>query len=265
MAQEKPQPKPTGCLAWNLANSGILRANRPFQELPHVQLGLMAQFVGVLTCVLVFISSSYVSAQSVGSQDKLHFLLAFGAQTDPNGERNLVSVDDGMVLHSGDRLKFFIETKTSAYFYLAHHNPNGRLTILYPDSFPSKKTTPSNPFYVPESALWIELDHTNGLEKFIFLASKVRLQRLEGLCAGHLALKDPSALQASAASILGEISRLGKQIRSLAGSAERPVFISGVQRDGQAKDSSMLMDITPFAEEIMASGFYSQTFTVDHR
>lgn len=261
MAQDKFQFKLTNCFDAKLLNSSCsCRIREPIKKINHATFHLVVQ-IGIL----IFIISSHGFAQSIGSQDKLHFLLSFGAQTNSTCDRKLISVVNGMVLHSGDLLKFFIEAKTNSYFYLAHHNPNGTLTILYPDIFPSKKTNPSNSFFVPEGTLWFEMDNTNGMEKFFFLASKDRLKRLEDLCARHITYKDPYALQVSTGSILSEISRLSKQNRSLAAPAERPAFIAGAQRDVQTKDSTMLMDITPFAKEIQATNFYSQTFTIDHQ
>jgi hypothetical protein len=58
---------------------------------------------------------------------------------------------------------------------------------------------------------------------------------------------------------------LNKQRRTLAAPAEKPVRIAGKFRAPPKTDSAALPDITPFAKEIVAQGFYNKTFTVDHR
>jgi hypothetical protein len=64
---------------------------------------------------------------------------------------------------------------------------------------------------------------------------------------------------------LDEISRLNKQRRTLAAPAEKPVRIAGKFRAPPTTDSAALPDITPFAKEIVAQGYFSKTITVDHR
>jgi hypothetical protein len=58
---------------------------------------------------------------------------------------------------------------------------------------------------------------------------------------------------------------MNKQRRSLAAPAEKPIRVAGKPRGQQKPDSVALPDITPFAKEIVAQGFYSKTFTIDHR
>jgi hypothetical protein len=202
---------------------------------------------------------------SASSQNDLNFLFAVGAQLAKPGAAKPVPVETHTVLNSGDRIKFFLESKSDAYFYLFHLGPNSDLGLLYPPDLQKSQAPPGQPFYVPDGPMWFELDATRGTEKFFFLASKSRLSELENLYARHIALKDRADIPSSTQAILDEISRLNKQRRSLAAPAEKPVRIAGKFRAPSSTDSAALPDITPLVKEIVAQGFYSKTFTIDHR
>ena len=197
--------------------------------------------------------------------ETLHFLFAAGAQSVKQENSKPVPVETHTVLNSGDRIKFFLEPKSEAYFYLFHLGPNNELALLYPPDFKKSAEPPGQPFYVPEGPMWYELDATGGTEKFFFLASKSRLAELENLYARHAALKNPSGVHPSTQAVLDEISRLNKHRRSLAAPAEKPVRIAGKFRASSKKNPAALPDITSFAKEITSQGFYSKTFTIDHR
>ena len=202
---------------------------------------------------------------SPSGQKTLNFLFAVGAQLAKQGDAKPVPVETHTVLDSGDRIKFFLEPKSDAFFYLFHLGPNSDLSLLYPADLKKPQAQPGQPFYVPDGPMWFELDAARGTEKFFFLASKSRLGELENLYARHTTLKDRADIQSSTQAILDEISRLNKQRRSLAAPAEKPVRIAGKFRAPSKTDSAALPDITPFAKEIVAQGFYGKTFTIDHR
>ena len=220
----------------------------------------------VLAIVLLLYPPPCLNAQSSPSgHGALHFLFAAGAQTAGQGDSKPVPVETHSSLNSGDRIKFFLESKSDAYFYLFHLGPDSNLSLLYPSDLKKSQTQPGQPFYVPAGPMWFELDAARGTEKFFFLASKSRLTHLENLYARHTTLKDPADTQSSTQAILDEISSLNKQRKSLAAPAEKPVRIAGKFRAPSKTDSAALPDITPFAKEIVAQGFYSKTFTIDHR
>jgi hypothetical protein len=202
---------------------------------------------------------------SPSGPNALNFLFAVGAQLAKQPDATPVAVETHSALNSGDRIKFFLEPKSDAYFYLFHLGPHGDLSLLFPPDLKKHQALLGQPLYVPEGSLWFELDATSGTEKLFFLASKSQLGELENLCAHHTTLKGRADIQSSTQAILDEISRLNKQHRSLAAPAEKPVRIAGKFRAPSKADSAAFPDITPFAKEIVAQGFYSKTFTIDHR
>lgn len=219
-----------------------------------------------LAIIILLCPASYLCAQSSPSdQTTLHFLFAAGAQLAKQGDPKPIPVEPHIVLNSGDRIKFFLEPKSDAYFYLFHLGPHGDLSLLFPPDLKKSEAPPGQPFYVPEGSSWFELDAASGTEKFFFLASKSRLSELENLYAHHTTLKERTDIQSSTQAVLDEISRLNKQRRSLAAPAEKPVRIAGKFRAPSKTNTATLPDITPFAKEIVAQGFYSKTFTIDHR
>lgn len=198
-------------------------------------------------------------------QNTLSFLFAIGAQITKGGNSKAVPVEDDTVLSSGDRIKFFLKTASDGWFYLFHLDPNGNLSILFPHDLKKAHMTGGQQLYIPKEPFWFELNAIPGVERFFFLASKSRLRRLEDLSIRHADLKDSCEVQASTWAILDEISYLTKEHRSIAGSAERSVRMAGRIREELKTDSAGLPDITPFAKEIVAHGFYSKTFTFKHR
>jgi hypothetical protein len=218
----------------------------------------------VLIFFLCFAPSLCAQGNPSG-QNALKFLFAVGAQLAKEGDSKPVPLETHTALNSGDRIKFFWEPQAPAFFYLFHLGSDGNLSLLFPTDQKQSQAPAGQQVYVPEGSLWFELDATSGTEKFFFLASKSRLSQLESLYARNTTLTDRAEIQSSAQTILDEISSLNKQRRTLAAPAERPIRIAGKQRGQQKPDSVALPDITLFAKEIVAQGFYSKTFTIDHR
>ncbi|MGE5255358.1 MAG: DUF4384 domain-containing protein [Hyphomicrobiales bacterium] len=218
----------------------------------------------VIIVSLCLVPQLYAQA-SPSDSGVLHFLFAVGAQLAKPGSPKPVPVQTHTVLNSGDRIRFFLEPKSDVYFYLFHLGPQGDLSLLFPPDLKKPQRLPGPHFYVPEEPLWFELDATRGTEKFFFLASKSQLRQLENLYARHITFKEQPDIQSSTQAILNEISSLSKQRRPLTAPAERPVRIAGKQRGAQETDAAAPSDITSFAKEIVAQGFFSKTFTIDHR
>ena len=228
---------------------GVIRVFRP------------AALAAALAALLALPSVS--GAQSAPAPE-LRFLFAFGAVTGPEDKPKLVAVQNETVLRSGDRLKLFIEPKTGMSVYLFHLAADGDLTVIHPAAGRAAALAPGAPVFVPEAANWLQLDQQTGTEKFHLLVSARRLEPLEGLLARHATLTEKSALQSSTEAILNEVKQLRQKSRNLAAPAEKPVRIGGSLRGPEG--AGVLPDITRLAADITAAGgFYSRTFTIDHR
>jgi hypothetical protein len=224
-----------------------------------------ARALSILLGFLFVILPFEDSAQSQSNQDRLHFCFAFGAQTVVEGGRRLVSVETEAVLKSGDLLKFFLQTDTEIYFYLFHLSCKGSLTLLSPVKNQSSRLNSDTQIYVPEGAMWLELDANTGVEKFFLIASSTKLERIKKLYENHTGLENKSAIQSSTASILSEISKLNQMHRKLSAPAENPVRLAGRVRDPNKTDTPVVPDISSLAIEVIAHGIYSKTFNIDHR
>lgn len=204
-------------------------------------------------------------AQNQPQQTPMQFLFAFGAQEISQRKTQPTIVKNDMVLGSGDRLKVFIEPKSDTYAYFLNLGSQGDLTLLFPPPGGSAKISPGDQTYIPEGLNWFELDPHPGQEKFYLLVSAHRLERLEALLARHVALKEKADMQSSIESIVAEIKELRQKNKNLSAPAEKPVRIGGSVRGQHPKAGPVVPDITPLAVEITAPGFYSRTFTIDHR
>ena len=219
----------------------------------------------VLALAGVFMAYAVVFAQTPSGKNDINFLYAFGAYSGSQGKGKVVSVQNETSLRAGDRLKLFFEPKNDQYFYVLHLSSQGELTSLYPAADQIAGVAGGAQVFIPAGNQWFELDGHPGQEKFFFIATADRLDRLEELCARHATLKEKADVQSSADAILDEIKRLRQKHKQLSAPAEKPVRIGGSVRGQQSSDAPAAPDITPLAAEVKAPGFYSRTFTIDHR
>ena len=62
-----------------------------------------------------------------------------------------------------------------------HHNPDGQLRLIYPDSFPSNGLASGTQLTVPPGDQWFEFDEQTGTETFHVLVSPTPLRSIETL------------------------------------------------------------------------------------
>jgi hypothetical protein len=219
----------------------------------------------LLLLAVMFVGSAVAFAQPPSGKKDIDFFYAFGAYVGPQGKGKIISVQNETSLRAGDRLKLFFEPKCDQYFYLLHLSSQGELTVLYPADGQLAQVGSGTQVFIPADTNWFELDAHAGQEKFFFIAAAERLERLEELCTRHLALKQKTELQSSADGILDEIKQLRQKHKQLSAPAEKPVRIGGSVRGQKPDGDKVFPDITPLAAEVKAPGFYSRTFTIDHR
>jgi hypothetical protein len=218
-----------------------------------------------VTFAVLFIAPAIASAQAPPGKGEIGFLYAFGAYVGPQGKGKIISVQNETSLRAGDRLKLFFEPKSDQHFYLLHLSSQGELTPLFPAAAQPAKVVRGTKVFIPTGNNWFELDAHPGQEKFFLIATAERLDRLEELCARHTALKDKVDLQASADEILDEIKRLRQKNKQLSAPAEKPVRIGGSVRGEKPSSGPAVPDITSLAAEVTAPGFYTRTFSIEHR
>jgi hypothetical protein len=218
-----------------------------------------------LPLAVILVGFTAALAQTHGGKKNIDFIYAFGAYAGPPGKGKIISVQNETSLRTGDRLKVFFEPKSDQYFYLLHLSSQGELTSLYPAAGQVAKVGKGTRVFIPADMNWFELDGHPGQEKFFFIAAADPLNRLEELCIRHAVLKEKTELQLSTDAILDEIRRLRQENKQLSAPAEKPMRIGGSVRGQQASGAPAFADITPLAAEIKAPGFYSRTFTIDHR
>ena len=219
----------------------------------------------VVAFAVLFIASAVASAQAPSGKNDIGFLYAFGAYVGPQGKGKVIPVQNETSLRAGDRLKLFFEPKSDQHLYLLHISSQGELTPLFPAAAQPAKVARGTKVFIPAGNNWFELDAHPGQEKFFLIATAERLDRLEELCARHTALKDKADVQTSADEILDEIKRLRQKNKQLSAPAEKPVRIGGSLRGQQPSSSPAVPDITSLAAEVTAPGFYSRTFSIEHR
>jgi len=218
-----------------------------------------------LPLAIIFIASAVAFAQTPSGSNDIGFLYAFGACVGPQGKGKVISVQNETTLSAGDRLKLFFEPKSDQYFYLLHISSQGELTPLFPAAAQPAKVVRGTQVFIPTGNNWFELDAHPGQEKFFLIAAAERLDRLEELCSRHTALKDKADVLSSTDAILDEIKRLRQKHKQLSAPAEKPVRIGGSLRGQQPSSSPVVPDITSLAAEVTAPGFYSRTFSIEHR
>jgi hypothetical protein len=223
---------------------------------------IAALWVGLSLLIILMADTTQSPA---AEETEVHLQWAFGALTGPEDDPQLISVEKRSVLHSGDRMKIFLQPLTDCHLYLFYRSSQGEMTILLPTEGSGSRAAAGERITVPGGSQWFRLDEVIGLETFYLLASVRPLENLDTLCSRLFSAGSHSDRVVIGRQILSEITHLQKSRRSLTAAAERPIRIGGNLR-GLAEDSKPgLPDISRIALEISASDFYSRTFTIDHR
>ncbi len=109
-----------------------------------------------------------------------------GKQT--TGTDNLVVIEAGATLHSGDPLKLNFEHSKGSWFYICYRSNLDDYALLY-----SAKGRKSQQSEVAFGTLgWLVLDQNIGEENFILIASETRLKKLEKLFVSYKKAKGKS-------------------------------------------------------------------------
>jgi len=190
---------------------------------------------------------------------------ACGALIGSGHDQRLISIRKDAVLHTGDKIKFFIDPQSECFVYLFYYSAQGELLMLLPSEPSAARVFPGVKYYIPAGKAWFKLDDVTGFEKFFLLASAMKLEKLESLYRNHTALTKNAEIEASTQVILSEIKNVKRQHRTLTAAAERPVRLGGSFRGIQDGEKDLIPDVSEIAIEISAINFYSRTFTIDHQ
>ena len=210
-----------------------------------------------------FIFLPYSLAQDASFSGSLQFNYAFVALPDTLENPHLVAVESKHLLNSGDKLKFYLEALSEAYFYLFHLGPGGVLSQIFPDGNQTARVTINQKVIVPKGNQWLELDSQTGMEKFYFIASHTQQGRLEKLYNEYIAAENQPSKQRAIKKIIDEINDIRRA--NLSKNAERPVRIGGNFRGPGQDNTGATRDISDLASSVTTDGTYSRSFTIDHR
>lgn len=217
----------------------------------------------VSTLVALSLSIPGASAQNASSPDNLQFNYAFVALQNNKENPQLIAVESKHLLNSGDKLKFYIEALSEAYFYLFHLGPGGVLSLIFPGDHQTARVTPDQKVIIPGGNKWLELDSSTGMENFYLIASHLQQDRLETLYQEYLTVEAGASKERSTKKIIAEINKIRQ--KSLSKNAERPVRIGGNFRSPETNDSDLVLDIADLASKVTTNNTYSRSFTIDHR
>ena len=222
-------------------------------------------FIATLFLICFFCNQTIVSAESPSEKELIKINWAFGALVGSERNRKLVSINNDMILKTGDQFKMMVEFKSRCFVYLIYSGSNGEILVLFPDGISqlNKIYKLAEKYYIPQGDLWFALDEQVGLEKFYLLVSKERLSNLEDLLRKHESSGSDKKPEI-ARNITGLIRQTIRKRKTLAAAAERPVQIGGTGRGVKDKSRSM-NDIATLAVEITANKFFSKTFTIKHK
>jgi len=82
--------------------------------------------------VLLYPATCLRAQSSSSGQKALNFLFAVGAQVAKQGDAKPVPVETHTVLNSGDRIKFFLEPKSDAFFTYFTWDPTAIWSFFTP-------------------------------------------------------------------------------------------------------------------------------------
>ena len=229
------------------------------------RLSIRVQTIAILHFSIIFLALPAQLSAGPANNENIAFLWSFGALIGAENDQRLISIHKDTVLHTGNRIKFFVQPLSECFIYLFHFSAQGELSLLLPTELSSAHVDTGSKYYVPVENQWFTLDEETGIEKFFLLASTKKLEKLEKLYLTYSGLTNNLEIKASARSILNEIKNLKHQHSTLTAAAERPVRLGGSFRSIGKDEKTLIPDISKIAIEISALNFYSRTITIDHR
>lgn len=214
----------------------------------------------------IFFQPPAIAQDQSNPGKNIHLQWTFGAIKNRASGSRIETITRDTVLQTGDRIKFFIYLQKPCFAYLIYYSSQGELSVLFPYRFKTaeRQTFTIGRYYIPGGDQWFELDQHGGAEKFYLLASTRKLALLEALVNNYESA-DRSQKPELAKQVLAEIRRLRKKHLKFKTAAERPVSVVGNMRGTEKKPGANVRDLAEFAMQVSAGGFYSRTFTIDHR
>jgi len=220
----------------------------------------------LLAAGLYSVGPTVTDAWADANTGPLKFNWAFVGYSTGDTGGELVSIEKDIQLKSGDKFKFFFETKQSGDVYLLTQSSQAELYLLFPQNLGQYNTPPppAGSFYIPAGVNWFQLDDQKGQERFYLLVSTERLLELESLLKVYQAAQGAQKT-AFRDGVLKEIKRLRWKHRKFKKKAERPVAIMGQTRGIKKATLPDAAAVSKLATSIEANNFFSRTFTIDHQ
>ena len=222
---------------------------------------------GIAALMLVAFMSPCLAAGE-GTEGPVALRWSFVAVTTGDGGNTITPIVKDTVLKTGDQFKILVAPEKGTFVYLLYRSSQNDLHLLYPSRPLAYETAAAGAAAtLPPGGDWFKLDEHPGEEVFFLMAADRRISTLENLLQRHEAAKTQSERAAKAEQILEEIRRLRWENRDFKSTAERPAAVMGQLRGVKKppKIDIATVDVADHATRIEAHGFFSRTFTIDHR
>ena len=208
----------------------------------------MGKFIGRL-CWIWFCASL---AGPAFCEEDVRFSYAFVADVGKGEEAKRVSIRQDTTLSTGESLQVWLRLETACYVYLIHRGPDGSIRRLLPEDF-EREPAAGQEWDIPGPGGWFELDEETGEERFYLIASRDRLGGIEAALRGY----ESHPVDETGKAVLAAIRETRKRSIVTAKAAERPISFGGAFR---GENNSK-----PQAVEVVATGLFLRTLTIDHR
>lgn len=223
----------------------------------------------LLFYVLIFIlfQSILVYAEKAESK-KIIFKWAFLYADETNTVKPIDYEKPTQVFTGRSRLKVYIKPVENVYIYLLHRDPDGNLTLLFPQKLKhfNEYYTPGKDYYIPSGEDWLHLtykevskDPALSEDTFYFIASAGRLINLESLLKNYFAhIQDPAHKRAEyAQGVIEHIKKLRLEYSSFTPEKSEIVLIAGEFRGPGERIKFPALDIK-------ADTFYAKTIRITY-
>jgi len=223
---------------------------------------LNAPLLKIAFCTALLIS--VIAHAAPKDEQNVCFRWAVGAMVGSGAVRELVAVTKDTALHTGDKLKLYVELQKECFVYLIYHSGQDEISLLFPYNLEQFTTDYKilKKYFIPHGDQWFELDTIVGTEKFYILASTHRLPELELFFTKNA--EGTGDRKAHAQQVLAQIQKIKDRNRMLTARPERPVTIGGSVR-GKTHDKILsLIESDHIAVEVSAHNFYSRTIAIEH-
>lgn len=200
-----------------------------------------------MNCFLKLLVVSYILSTSVFCNDNIEFELSILHDNQIDTPQNIFDKRK-VILNRNDKIKISLNAKTELTAYFFYISSSKELSVLSSNTLKPSEST----FFLPGAEQWYQFDNNNGVDRFIFIASKERIDSIDDLIKKFEKFPKKYYTQ-----LMNEIKRQKMINSSMASDKVHAIEIGGVVRGSSKKTEPAVL--------IETNNFFTRTYRFEHK